>query len=287
MDTDFLKTFLEVNQTKHFGKASRNLFITQSTVSSRIRLLEESLGVSLFSRTRNDIQLTEAGKKLLPHAELIVSQWEETKKNIIESEADLMTLTVGSITSLWDMIIRDWLLSLKQKKPNLIFKGESLGANSQIKSLLARTLDIGFMFEPPKVAELKSKEVKEVELCLVSTDSDISTIDAVMKDYIYVEWGTSFQTDHSRWFPDIPVPKVHLDLERWAIDYILAVKGSAYLAKSLVEKHLLNKTLFLVKEAPVFKRIAYAVYNSKSKNIEYILECLNLLLKNDVPPKKD
>ena len=52
MDTDLLKTFIEVSKTRHFGKAAENLYVTQAAVSSRIRQLESRLGVELFSRRR-------------------------------------------------------------------------------------------------------------------------------------------------------------------------------------------------------------------------------------------
>ncbi|MGB1090783.1 MAG: LysR family transcriptional regulator, partial [Oceanobacter sp.] len=37
MDTELLKTFLEVSRTRHFGRAAENLFLTQSAVSFRVR----------------------------------------------------------------------------------------------------------------------------------------------------------------------------------------------------------------------------------------------------------
>jgi len=37
VDIELLKTFLEVNRTRHFGKAAEHLFLTQSAVSARIR----------------------------------------------------------------------------------------------------------------------------------------------------------------------------------------------------------------------------------------------------------
>ncbi|MDQ4425686.1 LysR family transcriptional regulator, partial [Thalassolituus sp.] len=52
MDTDLLKTFMEVSRTRHFGRAAENLYLTQSAVSFRIRQLEGLLGVELFSRQR-------------------------------------------------------------------------------------------------------------------------------------------------------------------------------------------------------------------------------------------
>lgn len=68
MDTDHLKTFLEVYRTRHFGQAAKNLFLSQSAVSARIHTLDEQLGTPLFTRARNAIDLTPAGHRLLSHA---------------------------------------------------------------------------------------------------------------------------------------------------------------------------------------------------------------------------
>ncbi len=62
MDTELLKTFLEVSRTRHFGRAAEALYLTQSAVSFRIRQLENQLGVNLFTRHRNNIRLTSAGE---------------------------------------------------------------------------------------------------------------------------------------------------------------------------------------------------------------------------------
>ncbi|HEY5717214.1 MAG TPA: LysR family transcriptional regulator, partial [Motiliproteus sp.] len=48
VDTALLRTFLEVQKTRHFGRAAEQLYLTQSAVSFRIRQLEELLGVKLF-----------------------------------------------------------------------------------------------------------------------------------------------------------------------------------------------------------------------------------------------
>ncbi|MFC1681964.1 LysR family transcriptional regulator [Pseudomonadota bacterium] len=58
MDIETFRTLLEVNRTRHFGKAAEELFITQSAVSARIKKLEENLGVTLLDRSRRDIHPT-------------------------------------------------------------------------------------------------------------------------------------------------------------------------------------------------------------------------------------
>lgn len=82
MDTELLKTFLEVQKTRHFGKAAENLYLTQSAVSFRIRQLEQSLGVALFTRFRNNIQLTSAGELLLPHAQAVMQAMIAAKQQL-------------------------------------------------------------------------------------------------------------------------------------------------------------------------------------------------------------
>ena len=73
MDTELLKTFLEVSRTRHFGRAAESLYLTQSAVSFRIRQLENQLGANLFTRHRNNIRLTPAGERLLPYAESLMN----------------------------------------------------------------------------------------------------------------------------------------------------------------------------------------------------------------------
>lgn len=64
-----LKSFLEIIQTQNLTKAANNLHISQSALSSQIRLLEEELGVQLFDRSTRGMILTERGRILHSYAE--------------------------------------------------------------------------------------------------------------------------------------------------------------------------------------------------------------------------
>ncbi len=57
---------------RHFGRAAASLFITQSALSQQIRGLEKRLGVRLFERTNRMVDLTDAGRTLLPAARAAV-----------------------------------------------------------------------------------------------------------------------------------------------------------------------------------------------------------------------
>lgn len=62
MDVDLARTFLTISETAHFGKAARALNVTQSTISARIKTLEDMLGQPLFVRSKLGTTLTQIGR---------------------------------------------------------------------------------------------------------------------------------------------------------------------------------------------------------------------------------
>jgi DNA-binding transcriptional LysR family regulator len=68
LDLSLVRSFVVTADQMHFGKAARELHITQQALSKRIRRLETDLGVPLFARTTRDVCLTPAGARFLPHA---------------------------------------------------------------------------------------------------------------------------------------------------------------------------------------------------------------------------
>jgi DNA-binding transcriptional LysR family regulator len=68
MDTQNLRAFTLVAETRSFSGAAQKLHLTQPAVSKRIALLEQQLGAQLFDRIGRSVSLTEAGVALLPHA---------------------------------------------------------------------------------------------------------------------------------------------------------------------------------------------------------------------------
>ncbi|UTW13274.1 LysR family transcriptional regulator [Marinobacterium rhizophilum] len=82
MDTNTLQAFVCVAQTGSFSQAANQLFLTQSAVSKRISLLEEQLATRLFDRIGRHISLTETGRALLPRANRILLEFDDTRRMI-------------------------------------------------------------------------------------------------------------------------------------------------------------------------------------------------------------
>lgn len=79
MELRDLKTFVTVATLLNFNQAGRALHAAQSTVSVRIKALEEELGVRLFDRLGRRVMLTEAGARLLEYAHRLVETEEEAR----------------------------------------------------------------------------------------------------------------------------------------------------------------------------------------------------------------
>ena len=66
MELRQLKYFEAVARTLSFTEAARRLFVSQSTLSQQIKVLEDEIGSLLFERDTHGVRLTEAGALLLP-----------------------------------------------------------------------------------------------------------------------------------------------------------------------------------------------------------------------------
>jgi len=72
MDISAFKTFLVLSETKSFTATGKRLHVVQSTVSNRVKDLENYYGKQLFTRENKNVELTSAGRQLLPFIKRLV-----------------------------------------------------------------------------------------------------------------------------------------------------------------------------------------------------------------------
>jgi DNA-binding transcriptional LysR family regulator len=276
MDTDLLKTFLEVNRTRHFGKAAEHLFLTQSAVSARIRLLEDALGTPLFVRARHNVQLTPQGERLVRHAQTILDAWVRAKHEVAVSDSSGSLLAVGGLFSLWDIVLQDWLLAVSTSYPEIAFNVEALSNDVLIRRIRDRTLDLGFSYEVPQLSMIEVVALASISLVMVTSHAGLDTRTAMNRgDYVLVDWGTGFAGAHAQAFPDIRPPRLRFGLGRLAHAFVLGRGGSLYLPVAVVEADLAAGRLHLVADAPVMERHAYAVYHHDANRDRLIDQVLS------------
>ena len=274
MDISLLKTFLEVSRRRHFGKAAEHLFLPQSAVSARIKLLEATLGVELFSRKRNDIQLTPAGQRLLRHARTIVDGWDQARQSIALDESYSHNLAVGALGDIWSMQLLDWASRLRLAQPQLAMQLESYSADTLQQRLTSGLLDIAFVFDPPQSPEYVIKEIATLELMLIATREGLSVEEALQQNFIMVDWGTSFALKFAHQLSHAPLSALRVNQGRLAVDLLTQQSGSAYLPTEMVSNQLHSGQLHKVAGAPVMERIVYAAYRPDAQCEELVRQAL-------------
>ncbi len=261
MDITLLKTFIEVARLRHFGHAADRLFVTQSAVSARVKLLESTLGLELFSRKRNDIRLTPAGKRLLNHAETIVRGWERARQELA-LEPEISSLAVGFSFDLWDALVRDWAAYVRGGEEPVALQLEMHALAVLSERVAAGTLDIAFLYEPPQASGIEIQKVSEVTLRLFSSVRDTTLDDAFDENYILVDWGLNFGLRHAAFFGERPAPRLRAGTGAMARDLLLLQGGAAYLSEQSVQDDLEQGRLHAVVDAPVINRPVFAIFRS-------------------------
>ena len=260
MNINLLKTFLEVARLRHFGKAADRLCLTQAAVSARIKQVEETLGVTLLTRDRNNIQLTAEGRRLAVAAEGIIKQWERAKNEIsLASHEEQQLVRIGLIHDIWTILSADWLAHNHVRMPDLMFQLQSYSAPLLQERLLSDEVDAALLFDPPYHPGYEVTDIGSVELRLLSTKK-VSLQDSGKLDYLYIDWGASYSGLHHQQLGDILTPGISMNISSMAFDYLQKNDGMAYLPFNHNHQQQRDRCLYEVKGAPRFNRGMFYVY---------------------------
>jgi len=277
LDTLLLKTFLEVTRTRHFAKAAENLHVAPSTVSTRIRQLEQNLGLNLLIRNHQQVAVTPAGERLMKHARHILSAWDRAFEDVALAEKLKKRLVIAGPSSLWDIFLQDWLNILYRERTNIGLRAEESSPLRVVEKLDRGLIDLGFLYEQPKIQDMSVVEIQDITLILVADSPTRQAHKAMSEGYIRVEWGTTFNVLHEAHFIDRPLAAVRVNSARIALELILKAGGCAYLPKRMVIEHLASGQLHKVLDAPEIPMKAYAAYSLHGENKDLICQLLELI----------
>src|SRR3954454_20634321 len=122
MDTELAKTFLAIVSTGSFIRAADRLHVAQTTVSARIRILEQRLGPPLFVRNKAQASLTPAGEQFLRYAPSFVQIWQRAKQQGAVPEGHRAAVTVGSEVILWQPLLLEWVRMMRRSHADIALR---------------------------------------------------------------------------------------------------------------------------------------------------------------------
>jgi len=258
MNIDLARTFLEIAETGNFNKAAERLNVTQSTVSMRIKALEDELGRALFLRGKSGTELTSAGIQFRRYATTLVRVWEQARHELALPPGFRSVITVGGQFSLWDRLLLRWLPWMREATPDIALRVEVGLSDGLMRQLTEGLLDIGVMYSPQARPGLVIEKLLEERLVLISTRSDgMGVRDA---HYVFVDWGPEFRIAHTQAFPDLSTPAIAVGLGALGLQHILANGGAGYFPMRLVRPLLEQGQICRVMDAPEFRRPAFMAY---------------------------
>jgi DNA-binding transcriptional LysR family regulator len=277
MDIELARTFLEIVSTGSFIRAANQLNVGQTTVSARIRTLEQLLGRPLFVRNKGGASLTPAGEQFLRYAPTFVQLWQRTRQQVAVPPGHSAVLTVGSEVSLWQPLLLDWIIWMRRSLPDIAVRAHVDVPTDLISQVASGLIDAAIMYAPQHRPGLTIDLLMEEELVLVATNSENDGVDDA--NYINVDWGPDFALHHGVSFPQV-APALFSNLGPLALSYLLAAGGSAYLRKSAVQPYIATGQFHLVPGSPHF---SYPVYVVHSANADATLQRALAGLRGTLP----
>lgn len=258
MDTELARTFLTVVDCGSFGEAATRLHVTQSTVSTRIQRLEETLGAGLFIRNKAGAALTAAGRQFQRHASLLVRIVEQARQEIGTVSGLHATLTVGGRFGLWEDLLLRWLPTFRALAPDIGVRATIGFEDVLMTALVEGRIDAAVLYTPQARPGLTIEPLLEEQLVMVSSQKHAPATPG--RDYVYVDWGPEFHAHHSKAFPDYTGSALTVNIGWLGMQHVLAYGGAGYFPARLTRAHELSGRVHRVADAPDFRLPAYLCF---------------------------
>jgi LysR family hydrogen peroxide-inducible transcriptional activator len=144
-----LEYVVAVDNYHHFVKASHSCFVTQATLSSMIKKLEDELQVKIFDRRKQPILPTTTGKKIIAQAKIVLQQANRIKEIITEEKGEVKgDLRIGIIPTLSPYLLPMFINNILKKYPQLKLRISELTTYEIVDKLEHHLLDVGLLATP-------------------------------------------------------------------------------------------------------------------------------------------
>lgn len=221
MNQDDIETFLMLVKTKNITKTAENLFVSQPTVSHRLKQLETELKVPLLIRKKGykKIELTSKGEEFVAIAERWLALMNETMLLQSQNETTLLsiggtdTLNVAIFPGLYQRILANQDLHL------------SLSISTQYSYTVYENLenylvDVGFVYHNLPFKNINSEPVLHERMYLVQNSSTavhkprVALRDLDPAKEVYFGWETNYGIWHEQMLPNRNMRNVEVDTYR-------------------------------------------------------------------------
>lgn len=213
-----IETFLMIVKTKNITKTAENLFLSQPTVSHRLKSLEDELDVKLITRKKGykQIELTTQGEEFIPIAERWVSIWQEMQ--LLKHTQDRLYLTVGCTDTMNSAIFFDLYRQILKEKDHVINLHIKTHYSYELYGLLENhEIDIGFVYHHLHFKNIVTEPIMREKMYILqsarmaSQKNAIHTDDLDPQKEIFVSWEANYQIWHDQTISKGEWPRIQVD----------------------------------------------------------------------------
>lgn len=169
-----LEFFVAVNEASSIAGAASKLNTVQSNVTSRIKKLENELGVALFERHSRGVKLTAAGEQLLPFAIEVGQLLREARATVSAPDAPRGPLAIGAMETTTAFRLGDTLAAFATRHPEVDLTLRTGTTAGLVEQVVQQQLEGAFVCGPIAHTRLRSKVVFHEELAVVAAPGDVT-----------------------------------------------------------------------------------------------------------------
>lgn len=241
MELAELEIFRTVVAEGGVTRAAERLNRVQSNVTTRIKQLEESIGVPLFVRDRKRLVLTASGEALLDYAERILDLVQEARE-VVSPQNPRGRLRIGSMESAAASRLPAPLAEFHQRWPEVRLELSTGPTDVLIAGVRAGKLDAALVAGPIEDGALSATPLYKEELLLVTPRSHrrVRSPEDVMLDTLIVfEQGCAYRRHAESWFAGqgkggVPVRTLELASYHAILACVAAGAGVAVVPRSVI-----------------------------------------------------
>src|SRR5690625_2947180 len=272
MNTSEVEAFLAVVRNGNISKASRQLFISQSTISQRIKSLESKLEVRLIERSKGitSIKLSSEGENFYK----IALKWEQlmTDSKMLKQKQYDQHISIAGVDSINNFILNDVFRRLVSENPTTRYFFRTHQSTEIYNLVEENTVDIGFILQERASESVNKEEFFKEELVLVlnrpveiGTHITLGSLDTAKE--LYINWGHVFTLWHEKHFGYAGTLGVEVHTGVLLNEFLKSEEYWAIIPVSMAKQFTEGRDLHVVRfnqDKPY--RISYLIYDQNNKN---------------------
>ena len=205
MDIRTLATFRTAARTLSFTKTAASFGYAQSSITAQMKTLEESLGISLFNRVGNRLEITGPGERFLAYAERILILVDEAMA-AIQSDQDVGTLRITAAESVCTYLLPPLLGAFGQSHPQVRLQFLPGSVKDFKRQTMDGLVDVAFILEEPFPSKTLAVEaLREEEILILASprhrlagQGRVTAQDLVGEAILLTELGCSYRNQFER-----------------------------------------------------------------------------------------